>query len=242
MGTIIYANYAAAHVLLTLWAVWLWRTRQAPGALILAVLSASSVYDATIVAIGSLFGPGPQLEMLSWPRFAAATLLPLQIVAALQIATAAEIRWAGRPSWQLSGWILTGLMIAYAFVFRLIDIELQPACFLDTVRYVTRSWPSQFCFPDQLTLAGLGPPWDAIISAQVTLILGILIMLRSGWQWLFIGAILIPVFSLTAPTTEYSQIIIGGILIVYHGLFIMTAAHFSGGPGLIPGYPPKSTA
>ena len=229
MGTLIHGTYAFAALGLMIWAIWLWRTRGTAATLIMAFLAACIVYDNAIVAIGGQLGPGPLLEQLNWPRFYLGSLVPLMIIVALHIANAAGLRWTRKPGVKVAAWLLTGLLIAHGLSFRVINAEIQPACFLDTVRYVTRTWPSQFCYSDQIALPGPLPPWAAIISSQVALILGVIIMLRTGWPWLFIGYLLVPIASLSAPTTGFGMLIISGAWTLTMAMTIATATHFSRG-------------
>ena len=206
-----------AYLLLVAWSLELFRSRRAPGALLLALTCSAACYENFIVVIGTSIGLGPTLESLNALRFYfAAIATPLEIVVATLIAAVAGLRWAQRGLSLAIAWCLAAALIImglYQFGF---DLQLEPACFMDTVRYVARAWPNQLCSPEQIPLVGMGPPWPLIISSLLILSIGVLIMLNTGWPWLFVGTLIVPVFSFAAPIGEF------GVFIVYIGQLIYT--------------------
>jgi hypothetical protein len=68
---------------------------------------------------------------------------------------------------------------------------LYPACFKDTVRYVTSVPASQICTPGQAgVVVAIGLPIGGIVTMLVILMVSFLLWWRRGWPWLALGTLL----------------------------------------------------
>jgi len=166
------------------------RVYRAPGAALVALISAGLFYDNLIVSLGATIGAGDLLQMLSWPRFAMHALLtPFMMIAATQIAVAGGVQWAGDRRWRIFIWVLAVLMILLGVFESLVGLETVPACFDGILRYTANLYPSHFCYAGQESVSGSGPPIPAIVGNIVTLVIGFAIWRRNGWVWLIVGAL-----------------------------------------------------
>ncbi len=128
--------------------------------------------------------------MLSWPRFAMHALLtPFMMIAALQLASAAGISWAGNTRVRTVAWIGVGLLMGMGAWDHLIRLETMPACFDGILRYTENLHPSHFCSPNDQATMGSGPPIPSIVGNLLTLIAGFAIWRSAGWPWLMLGAL-----------------------------------------------------
>ncbi len=189
MSAYAFPVYVLAHLTIFIWCISLVRLYHAPGAGIVAMISAALVYDNLIVSLGTTIGSGTMLQLLSWPRFAMhATLTPFMMIAVLQFAAAAGFSWARNLRWRIAIWILVFALIAFGVVDHVIGLETMPACFDGVLRYTSNLHPSHFCTPDQFQVMGSGPPVASIVGNLMTLIVGFSLWRRAGWPWLMLGS------------------------------------------------------
>jgi hypothetical protein len=182
--------YVLAHAAIFGWAVHLTNQYKAPGAPLVAIIAAGLVYDNLIISLGTTFGAGSLLELMSLPRFAMHALLtPLMMIAVTQIGIAGGIRWVGTRPWRIGIGLLTVAMIALGAFEHLIGLDIVPACFDGILRYTANLHPSHFCTPEDQAVLGSGPPIPAIVANIVTLIIGFALWRRCGWPWLLLGAL-----------------------------------------------------
>ena len=191
MSAYAFPVYVAAHLCIFAWCCSLVRRFHAPGAGIVAMISAGLVYDNLIVSLGTTIGAGTLLQMLSWPRFAMhAMLTPFLMIAVMHFAAAAGISWANDRRWRTSVWLLVAGMIAFGVFEHLIWLETAPGCFDGVLRYTSNLYVTHYCSPDQEPLVGGGPPIPSIVSNLLALIVGFALWRRAGWAWLMLGSIL----------------------------------------------------
>ena len=190
MSAYAFPLYAVAHLAIFIWCVSLVRLHHAPGAGIVAMISAGLVYDNLIISLGTTIGSGTLLQLLSWPRFAMhAMLVPFMMIAVVQFASAAGVSWAKDRRWLITVWVLVFAMIAYGVADHLVGLETVPACFDGVLRYTSNLHASHFCTPDQQQIMGAGPPVPAIVGNLLTLIVGFALWRRAGWPWLVLGSL-----------------------------------------------------
>lgn len=187
----IFAAYSTAHFVIAASLLWLLaRHGSAPGALIVALVSLGLVYDNGVLSLGHLWGPGPTLEAISWPRFALhAALTPFLMLAAWQVARAAGLSWAFNQRATLVLGILVVVMAAWGIFFDLVGLELQTACIGDNLRYTSSAPPSQLCSPLDEPLPGHGPPIPSIMVVLVAIAVGIGLWRARGWPWMTLAAV-----------------------------------------------------
>ena len=237
MGTIVYVGYTVAHLVVACWALWLWRVRGAPGAIYIALLSVGYTYGALIVALGRVIRPGEVLEGLSRPRFyAAAVLTPLVMMALLKIGVAADLKWADRriSLWLCLGTILTLILIG--IFTQAIGVDIQAACYLDTIRYTVSTPLDQLCVPDQVPLSGVRRPIAVIAVGAFMLVVGLGVMLHTHWPWLFVGGALLPLYAMVVPLTPF-DFAVGAGQVLLSVILASTSQYFSGARSVGPRLP-----
>lgn len=190
MWTLYFVVLAVLNTALVVWAWRLWG-RVPRGAL--AVIVAPIVflpYDNLIIALGHAIGEGDLLRALNWPRFAAHALVtPVWIIAAGALARQAGLRWA-QPKWVMALWCVAATALIVALdIPKLINLELHPACFADTLRYAESVPASQLCHSAQTVVPSSGPPIAAIASVLAVLGVSVFIWRAKRWPWLFAGAV-----------------------------------------------------
>ena len=217
MATSIFAFYAAAHMAIACWMLVLSFKRAAPAMLLIVMLALGYSYDKFIVAIGSQIGAGELLLHLNWPRFLMqALLMQLVVFIAVKICCAASIPWFNNRWAEVLAWIFFLGAGIYGIQNTLVDLELQPACYAETIRYTRALGPEQLCFPGQESLRILGPPVHTLLAAVTVIVLGVVVMTCTGWPWMFVGVVLLPIFAIFFMITEHGFLIsgIGELLMV----------------------------
>jgi len=195
LASILFPIFSIAHLAIVIWLVAIWRSSPKAqvrcACAIAAVVTAGLVYDNGLIALGAQIGLGPQLEVLSMPRYVLHALVtPLMIFAMLQLAAAADIKLAQRRWARWAAGILSIALIPVGIEEGLIGLELYPACFEGTVRYASSSYANQLCSPTQAVVAATGgPPIPAITVVLVMLILGSMILYQRRSPWALLGGI-----------------------------------------------------
>ena len=200
MTTILLFIFALAHAALVVWGLMsLRRTRLATMLMILPAIVILP-YENAIIASGRWIGEGDLLRALSWPRFAAHLLLaPLWIIAAGSLARQAGLKWAQRRWAVVAFCVLATALIVAVNIPNLMQLQLHPACFAETLRYAETVTANQVCAPGQALARG-GGPIAAIVAVVVVLIVAGLIWRATKWPWLFLGAAVLFVTSAIPPS------------------------------------------
>lgn len=160
--TIAYAAYTVVMLALAVWAFSLFWRRRSIASFTVALPIALLVWDNGIVAIGSLLGPGPLLEALSWPRFVGhAVFTPIWIVTAFEYA-----RRAGAPRLQgmaskAAEWVLYAAMVALGVLRSVILLRMVVERQAELVYYTNGGG-----FP--------GPPIPALVM--------VVVLIACGWS------------------------------------------------------------
>lgn len=182
MGTTAFAYivYAAAQTALAVWAFALWRRDRTAGALALLLPIAAVWYDNIIIAIGGLIGPGPLLQALTFPRFAGHALLtPLWIVAAVSFAARVGAFGKRERLIVIGSWALYIAMVAVGLLNEVVFFKGELVTEGDAVYY---------------TNIGrlFTPPPPSLTMLVVVLICGALVLWRTRWPWMLLGALPVP--------------------------------------------------
>lgn len=179
-STLAYVVYATAQAALAVWAFILWRKDRSAGALALLLPIAAVWYDNLVIALGVYIGPGPTLAALTIPRFAGHALFtPIWIVAAVSFAIRAGA-FAGRERLFVVGsWVLYGSMVVVGLLNEVIFFKGELVTEGDAVYY---------------TNVGrlFTPPPPSLTMLVVVLICGAIVMWRTRWPWMFLGALPVP--------------------------------------------------
>ncbi|MDJ0927973.1 MAG: hypothetical protein QNJ73_10030 [Gammaproteobacteria bacterium] len=228
MATLLFSLYSLAHFATVVFALRILRRYSAPGALIIAVLSAGLVYDNSLIALGSSIGIGETLERLSWPRFILHALVtPFMIVAVVQIAIAGGIRWLSTRAAWTGVWLLTAAMIGYG-IYELTLLELQPACFGGITRYTSSASAAQFCFEGQQSLPGTGPPIPSILAVFLVMGVGVALWRRHRWPWYGLGGLQM-LLAAAVPFSDFGLLPGNGGEVILQFAFVSTAYRLSSG-------------
>jgi hypothetical protein len=219
--------YALAHVGVFVWCVSLVSRRHAPGAGIVAMISAGLIYDNLIVALGMTIGAGALLEMLSWPRFALHALLtPFMLVAALQFGAAAGVAWAHDRRSRIAVRVLVVSLIALGVFENLLGLEIAPGCFDGVLRYTSNLYVTHYCTPDQDPLAAGGLPIPSIAGNAFAFAVGFALWRRAGWPWLMLGSLLMFVAA-GVPVSGFGTAPANGGEVLLQVSMAATAARFA---------------
>lgn len=204
MFTAIFLSYSAAHLIIAISLVRLLLKRgYIPGAIFVAFVSFSLVFDNSMIALGDRIGPGEQLLTLSLPRFYIhAAFTPFLMIVAWFIAERAGLTFTQKRPLYYALWLLVLGLSAYGIYVDLAGgLELQLACVGDTIRYTSSAPPAQFCSPDQLSLPGHGPPIPSIATVIVSIAIGAALLRSTGWPWLLVTAAIMLVAAGAPKTT-----------------------------------------
>lgn len=182
MGTMTtaYLVYAAAQVGLAVWAFKLWRADRSLGAFALLLPIATVGYDNVIIAAGSWIGPGPLLEALTVPRFAGhAFFTPAWIVAAVALAARAGAFPKRERLFTVGSWVLYGAMVIVGLLNEVVFFRGELVIESDVTYY---------------TNAGrlFTPPPPSLTMLVVVLVCGVLVLWRTRWPWMLLGALPVP--------------------------------------------------
>ncbi len=182
MGTMTtaYLVYAAAQVGLAVWAFKLWRADRSLGAFALLLPIATVGYDNVIIAAGSWIGPGPLLEALTVPRFAGHALFtPAWIVAAVALAARAGAFPKRERLFTVGSWVLYGAMVIVGLLNEVVFFRGELVIESDVTYY---------------TNAGrlFTPPPPSLTMLVVVLVCGVLVLWRTRWPWMLLGALPVP--------------------------------------------------
>lgn len=146
-------------------------------------------FDSFAVATGRFIGEGNIMLAATYLRYSMHwAALPLLFIVAGMLLRRAGFQFAENK-------FVMGLFCVVAVFFIVEDfryifiVDFYPACFGETLRYVTNISPGQECSPE---MAGVGSPDTpspaAAILVNFTLMaVGIAIWVRHKWPWLFLG-------------------------------------------------------
>ncbi len=232
MGAWLHPLYAVAHAAVLYWLIQTLRASSRPGircaAAIAALTTAGLVYDNGLISLGSLIGLGDTLQMLSYPRYVLHALVtPMMIFAMVQIAGAAEIRFAQLPAVRWGAAALSIVLIPVGIFEDLVGLELQPACFQGVVRYASSVAEPALCSPDQPVVAATGgPPIPSVTAVIVVLILGMALWRQRGWPWAFLAG-LIMLIGAAFPMSRFGLLPGNGAEVVFVAGYAASAARFA---------------
>lgn len=175
-----YLVYATAQTAIAVWAFVLWRRDRTTGALALLLPIAAVWYDNVVIALGGLIGPGTLLQALTFPRFAGHALLtPLWIVAAVSFAVRAGAFAKTERLVVIGSWVLYAAMVVVGLLNEVVFFKGELVSEGDAVYY---------------TNVGrlFTPPPPSLTMLVVVLICGALVLWRTRWPWMLLGALPVP--------------------------------------------------
>ncbi|WP_336781757.1 hypothetical protein [Paenibacillus illinoisensis] len=168
----------------------------------------SLAYDNGIIAAGRFIGEGELLMGLSSVRFwLHAFATPTLVLVGYYILRSSQVKFSKHIITHIAAWVITVGLIIYQISSTLQEVKsLIPMEEYGVLRYTSES------------LAG--PPFMVIIVGFLLLLIGIIVLVKQKWVWLFVGTLLlfvgqaiqIPVAS-TAVTNIFELILMVSIWI-----------------------------
>jgi len=231
MGPELYYWYAGAQALICVGALWLWRVKRAPGAMLIALAAAMLAYESAVIGVGHLIGQGHTLETLNLFRYGIfLTTGPLTALAALRISIAADIRSISTGPGRLICRAIITLLLAYGLYVGIGGFALEPACLDGTLRYAARVPETQFCSADQVVSNSTTVPISLIVSDILVAIIGAAVWGKRKWPWLFVASI--GVFAAARfPYDQFGQSISNASALLWMLAFAITSARFASTSG-----------
>lgn len=176
MTSTIFLFYAAAHLGLFSWALFLLLRYRRPSTVPLLIVTFGLVYDNSILAAGSTLNHGDLLERLSVPRyFMHAFGTPLLMLSGLAFARRAGAKWAQHRFVAAGVALLTLGMVAVGVDADLFRLQLYAKEAAGVVSYGNAG--SQ------------GPPVAPIVTILVLIAAGWAVWRYQGGYWLLAGAV-----------------------------------------------------
>lgn len=133
------------------------------------------VYDNLVIAAGSWLGEGALLQGLNVPRFVIHALLtPLLGIFAVGAARRAGLAWAQSRAVHAAFCLVAAALVAWGAYWEILRLELAPARFYDTLRYINAGAPP-------------GPPLAPVLTIVILIGVGALLWRQARWPWLCLG-------------------------------------------------------
>jgi len=200
MDTFLYFLLGFGYVCLFVWGLFLARNHgllNLTNVLLLVILGL--IYDNLIIAFGRFIGEGNLLENLSYARFwLHALFTPTLILFAWSICYKTGLPWAKTTFWKFLAYLLTIGFILYELFASVKGLRLEPI------------WKNGV-----LTYESADQSISSVMVIIITLVLGIvglLLIIKFRFFWLFIGTLVM---------------ILGGILAIWMKTFpIMNVSEF----------------
>lgn len=242
MYTALFFIYGLLQIGLFVWLVRLWRETREPIALVLMLPQFFLIWDNWRVAIGPLLGFGDLLYWLTWPSFWVHWFAGCWLI----IAAGALLRIAGfefaKSKWVMGAFCITAVALMLHDLPNFWTQELYPVCQYDLIRYSSAVSETTRCWPDQ-PLAGSNQfPLAPVVTCFVVIGTGLVLWIRRGFPWLFLGALLM-LISATPPFAKYKLDNFGEVLIkggtfwaLWH--FTRTKRRAPRAAGVVPGVAP----
>lgn len=195
MFSLIHIALAIMHVAIAIITFRLYQRERSIGLAILVVIAIGLFYDNLVVGLGASIGIGDTLEAMSIPRFIIhAVFTPLLLITGYQLSNQAGLAWTENRKTHMVLLLVVGALILGGIAQNFVNSHLLPACHNGTVRYSERITESQLCeafiYPEGVTEQRGMPPLASISTIVVLLGMGISIWRKTGWKWMFLGALI----------------------------------------------------
>jgi len=172
-----------------------------PNKMLLLILCPTSLlwFDSFAIAVGQYVGEGSLLLGSSYIRYLAHWLmLPLLFIVAGMILRGADFKFAS-SKYVMGAFCLLAVFFIIEDARHIFIVDFYPACYGETLRYVTKVPIGQACTPE---LEGVGirvPPWAPIVLTMTLLVIGIAIWVKHKWPWLVVGCVIMLVAAQPTP-------------------------------------------
>ena len=192
MGAILYPLYTVANLVLATWSISLWQDSHHANILLLLLVIVGMTYDNLIISLGRLINEGSFLKFLNRLRFLLHDLLiPLLVVVAVKLASAAGVLWASEPILFSGCWTITFGLIGLGLVTNLKHLELAPITFAGSLRYKPKKSQA---------------PISTILIALLVGVAGFYIWREIQWPWMFAGTVVM-LFGNALPTKFFGSLV-----------------------------------
>ncbi|MEH2233526.1 MAG: hypothetical protein V7K71_28460 [Nostoc sp.] len=192
MGAILYPLYTVANLVLATWSISLWQHSHHANILLLLLVVAGMTYDNLIISLGRLINEGSFLKSLNRLRFLLHDLLiPLLVVVAIKLASAAGVFWANKPILFSGCWTITFGLIGLGLMTNLKHLELAPINVAGSLRYKPKNSK---------------PPISTIFIALLVGVAGFYIWREIQWPWMFVGTVVM-LFGNALPTKIFGSLV-----------------------------------
>jgi hypothetical protein len=146
-------------------------------------------FDSFAIAVGQWIGEGPVLLTFTYMRYGMHWgALPLLFIVAGMLLRRAGFKFA-ENKFVMGAFCVVAVFFIIEDFRHIFIVDFYPACFAETLRYVTKVAESQACTPE---MAGVGmnvSPAAAILVNLSLMLVGIAIWIRHKWPWLALGCI-----------------------------------------------------
>ncbi|QCR31155.1 hypothetical protein [Lysinibacillus sp. SGAir0095] len=195
MNTFIYFFLAFGYLCLLIWGLILSKKSVLNLTNVLLLVIIGLIYDNFIIAIGRFIGEGNLLQGLSYGRFLLHALFtPTLILFAWRICFKLGLPWAKQTYWKVIFSFLTIGLILYELLTSVIGLKLRSKEEHGLLTY------------ERIDSAS---PVMVIFVTLVLLIVGIILMKKFHFSWLFIGTTVMIVGSLLARWITHIPIMNG---------------------------------
>ncbi|WP_245976752.1 hypothetical protein [Oceanobacillus arenosus] len=170
------------------------------------------ILDNTVIAAGRIIGEGDFLETLNLLRFwSHALITPTLVLYSFGVLRAAEIKGMNKKRALNIAMLFTLILIFIEIRTEVIGLELGPLWEYGVLRYV----PIE---------ALNGAPFMILLVTLTLIAAGILLWIKNGWAWMFIGAFVMTLGSMI-PIPINSSAITNGFELILLILLVATKRH-----------------
>ncbi|MGI9344408.1 MAG: hypothetical protein ACR2QV_16365 [Gammaproteobacteria bacterium] len=170
-----------AHGSIVVWMFRLWRTKRAPGDLLIATICGTIAYDNLIGIVAVLSGADAIMETMSGMRWAMHSIFtPFMMIIVMEISAAAGNQTVRKPPVKALVWTTVLLFSGHGIVVDLMGIDLGLPAIDDFG-------------------ALLGARIGTLVTEALILVLGADLWRRHGWPWLFVGGVAMLAAAITRP-------------------------------------------
>ena len=168
--------------------------------MLLLILCPTSLlwFDSFVIAIGQHIGEGNLLLGATYIRYTAHWLmLPLLFIVAGMILRGADFKFAS-SKYVMGAFYILAVFFIIEDARHIFIVDFYPACYGETLRYVTKVPIGQACYPEMEGIGMRVPPLAPILLTVILMVIGIAIWVKHQWPWLVVGCVIM--FVAAQPT------------------------------------------
>lgn len=216
--TYFFLAYVLVHLVL-LALSFRWQSEGARVWLIRAILI-GVIYDNSMLLLSSLYGTAEWLRPLNYPRWwLHGLLLPWLSLYTLSLLQQSGFAMASKRWFIAIFFVVTALCLGYSIWYDIIQLELTGRVFQDPNGF--------FRSMDRFTAAGGTPPVGTIFTNLFILPFAAMIWRKTGWPWLFAGALTIFLINAASAPLAYGFLLGNFAEILFLLALLQTERHFA---------------